>query len=74
MNPQSGAYAAAVVLLAGAALASPASVDTLHGLCPGCTEQKVGGNDVTVLGAGGVTGFGFASAPDGLEGDLSSSS
>ena len=39
---------AAVVLLAGAPLASPASADVLHGACTGCTHVTIGGNDVTL--------------------------
>ena len=60
----------AAVVLVGAALASPASADVLHGACLGCTEVQIGGNDVTLLGPGGVTGFGFTSSPGGLTGDL----
>ena len=60
----------AAVVLAGAALASSASADVLHGACLGCTEVQIGGNDVTLLGPGGVTGFGFTSSPGGLTGDL----
>jgi hypothetical protein len=44
--------------------------DVLHGACLGCTEVQIGGNDVTLLGPGGVTGFGFTSSPGGLTGDL----
>ena len=69
MNHMKRAIYAAVVL-AGAALASPASADVLHGACLGCTEVQIGGNDVTLLGPGGVTGFGFTSSPGGLAGDL----
>jgi len=56
----------AAVLLAGAALTSPASADgvvlddPLHGECVGCTSTTIGGKDVTLLGANGVTGFGFS--------------
>ena len=60
----------AAVVLAGAALASPASADVLHGACLGCTEVQIGGNDVTLLGPGAVTGFGFTSSPGGVTGDL----
>ena len=52
----------AAVVLVGAALASPASADVLHGACLGCTEVQIGGNDVTLLGPGGVTGLGFTNA------------
>jgi hypothetical protein len=61
---------AAVVLLAGATLASPASADVLHGACTGCTHVTIGGNDVTLLGPNGVTNFGFTSSPSGESGDL----
>jgi len=65
----------AAVLLAGIAVTSlPAQADIvddpLHGACPGCTAQTIGGNDVTVLGPGGVVGFGFTSSPPGGIGDL----
>ena len=36
--------------------------DPLHGACPDCTEQTVGGDPVTVVGPDGVTGFGFTSS------------
>jgi hypothetical protein len=48
---------------------NPASA-VLHGVCAGCVGQNIGGNDVTVLGPGGVTGFGFSSSPAGATGDL----
>jgi hypothetical protein len=44
--------------------------DPLHGQCPGCSAQNIGGNDVTLLGPNGVIGFGFASSPEGSSGDL----
>jgi hypothetical protein len=44
--------------------------DPLHGKCTGCSAQTIGGNDVTKIGAGGVTNFGFASSPAGASGNL----
>jgi hypothetical protein len=43
--------------------------DPLLGFCTGCTHVNIGGNDVTLLGANGVTNFGFNSAPNN-SGDL----
>ena len=65
----------AAVLLAGTALATTARADIvepdpLHGACTGCTHVTIGGNDVTLLGPGGVTNFGFTSSPPGGTGDL----
>jgi hypothetical protein len=65
---------AAVALLAGAAFASLASADAvgdpLHGACPGCAPVTINGDAVTLLGPGGVVGFGFTSSPPDASGDL----
>jgi len=58
------------VLLALTSLAKADVLDPLHGACPGCSAQNIGGDDVTLIGPSGVTGFGFASAPGGSSGDL----
>jgi len=44
--------------------------DPLHGICPGCTPQTIGGNDVTLLGSSGVTNFGFGVSPVDKSGTL----
>lgn len=65
---------AASALLAVATLITPAKADViddpLHGACPGCTSVTIGGDPVTLLGPGGVTGFGFTSSPAGATGNL----
>jgi len=53
----------ATTLFAGLVGYTSAAQAVLHGFCAGCSEQTIGGDDVTVLGQGGVTNFGFNSSP-----------
>ena len=63
MNVLKKAILAATMLGALVGYTSTVRAGPLHGFCSGCTEQTIGGNDVTLLGPNGVTGFGFNSSP-----------
>ena len=71
MNKAMGVLAGFALLVSLGTAHAVVLDDPLHGACPGCTSQQVDGSqNVTVLGPGGVTGFGFTSSPAGNTGAL----